>query len=412
MHSNCNTLKALYISYDGIYEPVGQSQIIPYMASLVKKNIDIFIISFEKVIRGGEKMHSFLQNESFLAAGIHWAPLRYHKSPAIPATLFDICCGILNGQKLIKKNRIKLIHARGYVAGLIAYALKAINNIKFIFDMRGFWPEEKVDAKAWPQGGFLYRFMKYIEKKLVLAADEVVVLTEAANVIIMHKYNVKNIAVIPCCVDLETFSKSKSIPANTLLPQNRLMVIYLGSTGTFYNFEETAKFFQVFKEKMPEAFFLVLSNGNNENIVKILKSLTMDTRDFFVVSIPHKQIPLYLHTALFSMIFYQRILSAPGCCPIKFAESLACGVPILISPGIGDCDRIVQEEAVGVVLKGYSPNHYRLAAEQVYDLLLKRDETALRCYATAKKYFSLEAGVDKYSKLYHKLIGLYDAETN
>ena len=37
----------LYISYDGMLEPLGQSQVIPYLGMLSKK-YKIFLISFEK----------------------------------------------------------------------------------------------------------------------------------------------------------------------------------------------------------------------------------------------------------------------------------------------------------------------------------------------------------------------------
>ena len=38
----------LFITYDGLLDPLGQSQIIPYLKSIAKSEIKIKVISFEK----------------------------------------------------------------------------------------------------------------------------------------------------------------------------------------------------------------------------------------------------------------------------------------------------------------------------------------------------------------------------
>ena len=40
----------LYISYDGITDPLGQSQILPYISELSRKGLKFHLISFEKSI--------------------------------------------------------------------------------------------------------------------------------------------------------------------------------------------------------------------------------------------------------------------------------------------------------------------------------------------------------------------------
>ena len=45
---NDNSIKVLYISYDGMTDPLGQSQVLPYLEGLAKKNYAITLISFEK----------------------------------------------------------------------------------------------------------------------------------------------------------------------------------------------------------------------------------------------------------------------------------------------------------------------------------------------------------------------------
>ena len=41
----------LYISYDGMTDPLGQSQVLPYISGLNKYGINFHLISFEKPAR-------------------------------------------------------------------------------------------------------------------------------------------------------------------------------------------------------------------------------------------------------------------------------------------------------------------------------------------------------------------------
>jgi glycosyltransferase involved in cell wall biosynthesis len=396
--------RALYISYDGILDPVGESQVIPYLRGLAKDGVSIFLISFEKKQRINRvSLHSY--RETLAKEGIRWEALTYHKRPIIPATLFDVLRGIFKGWSLIKSNGIKIIHARGYIPGIIAYFLKMLTKAKFIFDTRGFWPEEKVDAGAWDKRGIFYNSMKYVEKKMVLFSDDIIVLTEAARKIIANLYNKRanDINVIPCCVDLEVFSPGLTKPLSFSLPGNRLVIGYIGSIGTFYNFEETVKFFMSFKSELPEGYLLILANSGKGQVLNVLEKFHIRPEDYSIFSVANKEVPLFLSRCAFSLIFYRRALSGAGCCPIKFAESLACGVPVIINHGIGDCSRIVEEEGIGVVLKEYSFSEYKEVIPKIKALLERRREVAERCRITAKKYFSLSNGVKEYFSLYEKL---------
>ena len=41
-------MKVLYLSYDGLTDPLGQSQVLPYIIGLGAKGFEFIIISFEK----------------------------------------------------------------------------------------------------------------------------------------------------------------------------------------------------------------------------------------------------------------------------------------------------------------------------------------------------------------------------
>jgi len=169
----------LYISYDGLMEPLGQSQVLRYLERLALDH-KIVLISFEKP-------HDWLQIDSrealryqIRAAGITWIPLRYHKRPSSLATAFDIAQGVVVGAWAVMRHRVHIVHARSYVPSVIALALKKLFGLKYIFDMRGFWADERVDGGIWPKGSRLYRVAKWFEQRFLLNADAVVSLTHTA----------------------------------------------------------------------------------------------------------------------------------------------------------------------------------------------------------------------------------------
>ncbi|HIF35252.1 MAG TPA: glycosyltransferase, partial [Candidatus Thioglobus sp.] len=200
--------RVLYITYDGLMEPLGMSQVWQYLKVLSKNN-NITIISFEKSADLLDKDRlSCLCNEVD-SYGVSWRRLKYHKTPSIMATAYDIVRGILLGVFIVKKSKIEIIHARSYVPALVALVINKLLNIKFIFDMRGFWADEKVDGEAWSKNSLVYKITKKLECSFLTNASSIVSLTNIGRNDVLSldcmKNTRKKIVVIPTCVNLQLF---------------------------------------------------------------------------------------------------------------------------------------------------------------------------------------------------------------
>ena len=83
--------------------------------------------------------------------------------------------------KLSSFYKIDTVHARGHVAAQVGSFLKLLFNIKFIFDFRGLWVDERVDKGGWNLDKNFdraqYNFFKHKERKLLNHADHTIVLT-------------------------------------------------------------------------------------------------------------------------------------------------------------------------------------------------------------------------------------------
>ncbi len=159
----------IYLTYDGLTDNLGQSQILPYIKGINNSNqYKFFIISFEK-----DKSTTLLKQikSDLNKIKIEWIALKYSKKPAVLSTLYDLFKLYFLLKKIIKKNRIDLLHCRSYLTAIIAQKIMHTFNIPFIFDMRGFYADERVDGKIWdikkPHYRIIFKYFKRKERELI-----------------------------------------------------------------------------------------------------------------------------------------------------------------------------------------------------------------------------------------------------
>lgn len=402
-------VRVLYLSYDGILEPLGQSQVLPYLRGLEAAGIQISLVSFEKpdLVRKAGGAITTLQQD-LAVRNIDWSMLIYHKSPTVLATLYDICRGIILGSRLIHRRNLNVVHARSYVAALMAWWLTRQTGAKFVFDMRGFWADERVEGGLWSQGGLLYRTAKRWETRLLRAADAIITLTWSAKAEIerfpIFDHRPPAITVIPTCVDLTRFQVR---PKSTHLLQElglegRFVLMYSGALGTWYLLDEMVQFYRAVAQRVSGAHFVLLTGADRERIHRSLEAQGLTPAEVTVRSIPYGEMPEWLSLADAAVLFRRPSYSLKGVSPTKVGEFIACGVPVVLNAGIGDSDGIVGGHRVGVLVFRLEPGEYSRAAEALLDLLGDPMLRA-RCRAVAEE-FALERGISRYAETYAALV--------
>src|SRR5947208_16967756 len=117
-----------------MYELLVKTRVHAYLDKLAHGR-PIHLISFEKPHDWNEEKRRAAGAARIADAGIRWHPLRYHKSPTAPATAFDVGVGTSLAIALALRHRLSIVHARSYVAGLMALAVKRATGAAFLFDM-------------------------------------------------------------------------------------------------------------------------------------------------------------------------------------------------------------------------------------------------------------------------------------
>lgn len=382
----------LYLSYDGLTDPLGQSQVLPYIKGLSEKEYRFTIISFEKQEKF-EKLKKEISNVCEQHS-IKWIPLPYHKNPPVLSTLFDIWKLWQIVKREYQTNPFQIIHCRSYITSLVGLRAKQKWNVKFIFDIRGFWADERVEGGLWnlknPLYKMVYRFFKKKEKQFLIEADHIVSLTHNAKNEI-ESWNIKNapITVIPTCVDLDLFNPDKikkedqaRLRSKLGIQENDFVLLYLGSWGTWYLTQEMLDFFSALKKEKENAKFLIVSADeiNLENYIH--------KKDVIITTAARSQVPLYISLVQASVCFVKTTFSKKASSATKMGEIMAMNVPVVTNRGWGDVDIMIE-------------NH-----RGVFDkTTLKFDDfiNKINMRNSFVESLSLEMGIVKYEQVYSGL---------
>jgi glycosyltransferase involved in cell wall biosynthesis len=391
--------KVLYISYDGMLEPLGQSQVLAYL-ELLARDYRIHLMSFEKERDFRDKGKLEALRRRIDAAGICWTSLTYHKSPSTLATAWDIAAGGTVALSLAVRHRIQIVHVRSYLPALMALAVRRLANAKLLFDIRGFWVDERIDGGLWPRNGWLYRIAKRVEKTLFKSADHIVTLTRAsAREIETFPYlsdRVPPISVIPTCADLNRFSIGA--PSS----DDVFVLGYVGSVGSWYLFDETLRCLKALREVVPNARMLIVNRSEHEQIRNSIARADIAPSLVDIHAADHADVARLIRRMSAGTALIKPAYSKLASAPTKLAEYLGCGVPCLGNTGVGDMQDILQGEGVGVVLSNFSDQSLVDGAKELVRLV-RHPETARRCRETAIRLFSLKYGATKYKEIYESL---------
>jgi glycosyltransferase involved in cell wall biosynthesis len=405
-------MKVLYVSYDGMTDALGRSQVIPYLVGLSAKGHTIHIISCEKKQILQEEIDEVA--DIFKENNISWHPLSFSSRPPWISKLLDVFKIRIKSNRLHTKEQFDVVHCRSYIAALAGLDLKIRHQVKFVFDMRGFWANERIDGDMWnlsnPVYGFIYKYFKKKEKEFFRQSDAVVSLTHNGKSVIKELFGEsvdKKTTVIPCCVDTQFFSARNIVPEQLSALKTQLgfsaddfILSYLGSTGTWYMTDEMLLFFKKMLVKYTNARFLFISGDHPDFIHSRARYHGIAEERIVIVRASRNLVPLYLSLSAASIFFIRPVFSKKASSPTKQAEIMSMGIPLICNAGVGDTDMLFSDEQAGLVLRDFSDGEMESAINRM-DSILAIDPALIR--QKAVRFFNLKDGVDSYNEIYVRI---------
>ena len=404
-------MNILYLSYDGMTDSLGQSQVLPYLLRLAEKGIEYTIISFEKE-------ENFIANKTTIenilkGTRIKWIPLKYTKRPPVLSTIFDVWKLKKAVKQELKQGKVDVIHCRSYISALAGLSFKRKDNIPFVFDMRGFYADERLDGEIWslknPVFKLVYNFFKKKEKEFLTESEAVVSLTACGKQVIesWELPNQSPISVIPCCTDEAHFDPAKLDLQGLKALKNELGILekdyvisYLGSIGTWYMLDEMLDFIKVLFTKKENSKALFITREPKEMVLSEARKRGLDTSKIIIQSANREEVPRMVSLSDVSLFFIKPVFSKKASSPTKMGEILNLNIPIVCNSDVGDDDLVMNEILPEYLVKEFSNEEY----ERVVAALLEnqnKPNTELRKYAS--DFFSLNKGVETYYSIFKRI---------
>lgn len=395
--------KILYLTRNGLLEPLGQSQIMAYLRGL-SRDYRIILITREKdedwtndqaVARGRAECE---------ALGIDWRPSPFRPKPRYLGPARDIVAMTRDVIRAVRREGVRLIHARSYIPAAVAWVVWRLTGTPFIFDLRAFWTEELITAGRLRRGSLLHRVISTAERICLRDAAAVVSVTHAGVDYLRERWPRElarpRVVVIPTCADLDRFAPPAS-------PKEGPRVY--GCIGTvlsgWFRIDWLAAWCEAAAQHDPCAQFEVLTRDDPALVRAAVDPHGRLGKKLSIGVKRQWEMPDAIRGHDLSLMFYAGDqVSELGRSPVRMAEVLGTGLPVVTNTGVGDVAKIVRDHRVGVLLEGPEREKVMRAMRELRDLFADPG-LAERCRKAAEAVFSLEGGTEAYRQLYRDVLG-------
>jgi glycosyltransferase involved in cell wall biosynthesis len=388
----------LYLSYTGLLEPLGQSQVLAYLEVLAKDHV-ITLVTFEKAADLADIDAIKAMQVRCRHSAIEWLPRRYHQRPRLLATLYDLVVMTVLALRYARRGAV-LIHCRGYITATAAWLTQRWTRVPFLFDMRALWLDEMQVAGRLRSGSLLARVLRRLERQLLRDAVAVVSLTEAAVEHLRSRDRTlenQTWVVIPTCVQTRRFTDVERGPG-------RADEVRLGSVGSvasgWFPVDALVGVFAALQTAVANSRLLVTTRDDPGDLLARLDAIAVSPERVQVSACTPEQIPERMAQLDAGFcVFAGTGIAKLGSMPTRMGEFLASGVPVIGNFGVGDVAALIERHRIGVVLKSFDQAGYQNAVSELL-VLLRQPDLAQRCRTVAIDHFSLALGVERYARIY------------
>jgi len=397
----------LFISDSSLRNPILQSQGLPFLYNLNHTQFKPFVLSFEDPNLGKAESLEIQAIIKKYNSKIDFIPVTISKKGVLPSWLYFSWKRIKILYKIISNHKVTLLHARSFNPAFLAIVIKIFlkPSIKVIYDNRGLYIDELIFRNTLSKGSIKEKIFRTIEKVIINKCDQMVVVSNAFKSYIVEQWSNRNKNII---------IKTNTIPNRTQLifhdsdiffrqkrMEDRITCVYTGSSASWQGADNFYKVFSIILDRIPRTYFKILTyepevflNHPPENI-KLAERLIVEKIEF-------RDVKAELINATFGILLRKPDVVSRVSAPIKFAEYLSAGLPVILREGIGDTEQIIKKYNIGVIIK---KDDYESAVSELQELLNDND-VFYRCLKAADKEFNINISFKQYQEIYDRLYSI------
>ncbi|MGQ0554711.1 MAG: glycosyltransferase [Nitrospiraceae bacterium] len=289
------------------------------------------------------------------------------------------------------------VYARSFIGSMWARKLASKLGAISIFDIRGLVGMEKQLVSG---PSIKSKLISYLELLQGSQADRLATVSENLKQYLGHKIDRHDVTVIPSCFNENSFyfdpAARKEIRDALNLDASSILLCYSGGTSAW---QRIVDIISLLKEVCSadaryKALFLTTSQ---DEVTRRLKKAQFPSDQAFVRGCSHQEVPRYLSAADLGFIMRHDTPVNNVASPVKIGEYLACGLPVILTRGIGDYSDMLPAAGVGMLL-----DETTNIADQVVRFIHGASFVNLRNDAIrfAKSRLTMSANLDQYRSLY------------
>jgi len=389
----------LFIANGSLTNPILQSQGLPYLFNLDSSIYKTHVLSFEKINSSSETNAAIEAIINRFGEKINFYPIKAGGKSLITFRFYSFMKGLKVITNLRQNFDIKILHARNFFSAFLAIVIKMFikSDIKVLYDNRGLAIEERIfsgQLKKLPE-----KIFRGIEKIVVNKSDSIVVVSEPFKeylltnhgASIIKKINIiNNKTVIPYLYDLELEKIKSNVDC---------IGVYSGSAASWQNLNGMIELFKIAFNIFGNIKIKILT-WQKEKFINKLSNYPGLNDKIEILSLEQEKVFDNLIRCNFGIIFRENNLISNVSSPLKFAEYLAAGLPVLVNEGIGDTEDIISKYNIGVVIR---KENYYAGLKEMMDLL-KDKNVYSRCRDIAMREFNIKDAFISYQMIYEELL--------
>jgi len=361
--------KIIYVTFEGLFSSAFDSQVLTLSRNLINKNykpIDfkLFVFSplsniFErKYWLKRKKVRIDLKNNCYFA---YEFKLLYIFPKLFKLSLYlnsVICFFIFFFGLRIKKRQKIVFHCRGQFASYIFLKLKEnfYKNSKVFCDTRSIVSVEALNYYHMPKKRkSLAKQFEKIENYVEKNSDYLSCVSDGFKKYLLDKNRGENLnlAVIPNCIDEEKFFYDYDIRNKVRdsmgIDNEQFVVLYSGSLSGWQIPERIIKIFKILNRYLKKSIIVIITN-KVDYANELFKSLEVKKELYKVFNTSFENIGKFLTIGDLGLLIRESNVISDVARPIKFAEYIRSGVPVLINDTLKDIVGMVKKYDLGFVI--------------------------------------------------------------
>lgn len=309
-----------------------------------------------------------------------------------------------------------IYHCRGEDAAIWAKKLQQYYpNDKIVLDVRGHWPSEKLymngieyPEQATGEDKNTYEQLRQKLRNTVSQVNGVTTVSVALRQLLIDEAGAsQDTIVVPCCVNKITDDRERNkLRADWGVNENVLLVVYSGTTAAYQHLEDLTIPFMKQLAAANDNIKLAFFSSELDKIAAMVKGAGIDEQRVLLKSFKQNEVGAALTACDIGILIRKPTIVNRVANPVKIAEYLAAGLPIIIEQGVGGMDPELYTNGLLCGIKLTDKNALvREELDHVTNWLSMHNEqkgTSIRAYAASTYLWSAAIHVSR--KLYQQLL--------